>query len=217
MIRNVLIIGAGDSAAELLDHLVQTKLVSLNKNKLFVYDTKLKNRFVLLNLFKKINFINDINKIPLKIGLKAIISNGDPLVREKYFKILSKKKIGMFSLIHPNSTISKTAKIGKGVVIYPQTVVGPFANIKDNVFINCGSVIGHHSEIGQNSVISPNSFMGGNSKLGINCFMGANSNIYPGVRVGKRSKLTSGSSLNTNIKESCLAHGNPAKPKFFDF
>ena len=31
MIRNVLIIGAGDSAAELLDHLVQTKLISLNK------------------------------------------------------------------------------------------------------------------------------------------------------------------------------------------
>ena len=93
MIKNVLIIGAGDSAAELLDHLVQTKLISLNKNKLFIYDTKLKNRFVLLNLFKKINFINDINKMPLKIGLKAIISNGDNWFEKNILKFYQKKKL----------------------------------------------------------------------------------------------------------------------------
>ena len=216
MHKNILIVGAGDSAVEILDYLLQNKRISTKNDNLYIFDIKFKNKKLLLNLFKKIFFFKNIQKIPYK-NTFAIISHGDPFIREKYLKLLKREKIKLMSFIHPSASVSTTAKIGNGVVICPQYVIGSFANIKENVFINSGSLIGHHCVLGNNSVISPNVFLGGNSKIGSNCFLGANSNVYTMTKIGSKSKLSAGSSLSQSIGNGYLIHGNPAKGVKFKF
>ena len=54
MHKNILIVGAGDSAVEILDYLLQNKKISTKNDNLYIFDTKFKNKKLLLNLFKKI-------------------------------------------------------------------------------------------------------------------------------------------------------------------
>ena len=65
MHKNILIVGAGDSAVEILDYLLQNKKISTKNDNLYIFDTKFKNKKLLLNLFKK-NFFLKIYKNSLQ-------------------------------------------------------------------------------------------------------------------------------------------------------
>ena len=208
---NIILIGAGDSAVEIVDYVLNDKKFNLKKNYIKIFDNNFKNRkyFYRLNKNIKLESIKKFNLFKDK-NSKALITFGDSQLRKKYKSILVKKKIKLFKLIHSASYVSSTAKVSSGAVICPMSVIGSYAEIKENVYINSGALIGHHSVIKNNSVISPNCFFGGNTKIGNNGFVGAGTNVYPGVSIGDTCKIAAGSSITKNIPKNSFAYGNPA-------
>jgi sugar O-acyltransferase (sialic acid O-acetyltransferase NeuD family) len=208
---NIILIGAGDSAVEIVDYILNDKNFNFKKYFIKIFDKNLKNRKYFYRLNKNIK-LESINKFSLfkDKNSKALITFGDPQLRKKYKSILVKKKIKLFKLIHSSSYVSRTSKIFSGAVICPMSVIGSFAEVKENVYINSGALIGHHSVIKQNSIISPNCFFGGNTKIGNNGFVGAGTNVYPGVKIGDDCKIAAGSSIIKNIPKNSFVYGNPA-------
>ena len=210
---NLVLIGGGNLSLEIFTYIFDIEKLKKKKNlqKVFVVDkiSKKKNFFKLIN--KNIIFVKSINDIPRSLEIKANITFGDPSLREKNFKLLKKRKIDLFSIIHPSSYVAETSRIKEGVTIAPKVVLSPFSVVEDNVLVNSGTNVGHHAKIGQNSVLSPHSIVSGNVKIGKGSFLGSNSCVLPNIKMGNYTKLSSGSVLSKNAKDFSLAHGNPAQ------
>jgi sugar O-acyltransferase (sialic acid O-acetyltransferase NeuD family) len=210
---NLVLIGGGNLSLEIFTYIFDIEKLKKEKTlqKVFVVDkiSKKRNFFKLVN--KNIIFVKSINDIPRNLEIKVNITFGDPDLREKNFKLIKKRKIDLFSIIHPSSYIAGTSRIKKGVIIAPKVVLSPFSFIEDNVLINSGTNVGHNARVGQNSVLSPHSIISGNVKIGKGSFLGSNSCVLPNIKMGNYSKLSAGSILNKNVKDFSLAHGNPAR------
>jgi sugar O-acyltransferase (sialic acid O-acetyltransferase NeuD family) len=176
MILRFLIFGSGDGSKKIAD------LIHSIYEKNFV-----------INFIKKKQKSNYSNRL-------SLIGMGTPTIREKVFKILQKKKIRLFTLIHKSVYISKSAKIGSGTIIHQNSYIGHGARIGKNCLINENVSISHDVTIGNHSVISPGTAIGGGTKVGKIFFSGLNATLIPYIKVGNGCSVSACSTLNKSIK-----------------
>lgn len=103
------------------------------------------------------------------------------------------------TFIHPQATISPSARIGKGVVVAPYANIGPNVVVGDYNLINSRCSIGHDTVIGNYNFISPNVCFSGFTKLGDENLFGINSATIPGISVGNRNKIMAGMTLDKHV------------------
>ncbi len=135
---------------------------------------------------------------------------GDPVARSRILSELPPDHFNYYSLLHPTSYVSATAKIGAGAIVCPFVFIGPYAKVSNNALINVNSIIGHDAEVGQSAVLSPGSRVNGHAFCGEASFLGAGAMLIPKARLGNYSKLSAGSVLTKNVGDGFLMHGNPA-------
>ena len=87
--------------------------------------------------------------------------------------------------------------------VYPDKVF-----IEKGATIVLGSIILSHDNA-QNKVLASSSNVG-EVAIGSNSFVGANCIILPGVKIGKKSIVSAGSVVHTNVPENTVVGGNPA-------
>jgi len=214
MKNNLIIIGAGSLAFEILNYFCEIFKPTKTKKIYFLGKNENKNEF-----YKIHNNCFFIEKVPTHLNRENtnfIIGYGDEILRSKYFK----KYINKFKplkLIHPTAYISSSVKISDGAIICPQTILAPSSKIMKNVLLNSGSQIGHHSIIGESSVISTGAIINGRVIIGSQCFVGSNSTVMQNTKIQNYSKVTANSALYSNLKSKHIAHGNPAKQKKINF
>lgn len=208
MKNNLIIIGAGSFAFELLNYICEIFEPSYLKKIFFLGEVKKKNEFN--KIYNKCFFIKKIPKYLNKNNTNFIIAHGNENLRSKYLKKYI-KKFRLIKLIHPSAYVSPSAKILEGAIVGPKTILSPGCIIKKNVLLNSGSQIGHHAIIGESSIISTGAIINGKVKIGSECFVGSNSTVMQNLKINNFSKVTANSALYTNLKSKHIAHGNPAK------
>lgn len=137
-------------------------------------------------------------------------------------------KIGMDTVIHPNTTIKSNVEIGEdceigpnsyireGCVLEDKVKIGSFVEIKKAI-IGKGTKVPHLSYMGD-CKIGPNTNIGcgtitcnydGFNKsetiIGENCFVGSNSNFIAPVKVGDNSFIAAGSTITDDVPADSLA------------
>ncbi|MBI2140891.1 N-acetyltransferase [Candidatus Woesearchaeota archaeon] len=170
------------------------------------------------------------------IGEKSLRSVKDKTARiGKNAKFLSSSivyegvKIGDGLIIGHNSVIREENAIGKNFRLWNNSVVDYGCKIGDNVKVHCncyiaqGTAIEDGVFIGPGTVTTNDKYPGSRlstpeiagkdgPRIKKGAQIGANVTILPGVTIGERALVGSGSVVTKDIPKETVAFGNPAKP-----
>lgn len=137
---------------------------------------------------------------------------GSPTSFTKRPEILEKLKIKNFAtLIHPDATISPTAKMGAGSVIFSQCSIGAQAEVGCHVTVLQNSVIGHDSQVGDFSILAAGVILSGRVLVGANSYLGAGCKVIQDIKIGEKTLVGLGSSVISDIPSKEVWVGTPAK------
>lgn len=140
-----------------------------------------------------------------------IIAVGDPALRHSVADAVDDVSGILVSLIHPSAYVAPTAQIGPGTLLCPYTLIAVDSIVGSNVAVNVYASIGHDSRIGEHCMISPYSAVTGAVSLGSESFLGTHCTIAPGTTIGRRSKVSAGSTVTRDAEAGSLLAGNPAR------
>jgi sugar O-acyltransferase (sialic acid O-acetyltransferase NeuD family) len=138
----------------------------------------------------------------------AVMYSGLNKVREE--KIVLAKSLGLklASYISSSSFIWRNVELGEHNFIFEGNVLQPFVTIGNNNVIWSSNHIGHHSAIGNSNFISSEVGMSGWVTVEDNCFIGVNCTISNGVRIGKDSWVSEGSSIGKSLPRDSFVPSN---------
>ena len=137
-------------------------------------------------------------------------------------------KIGIDTVIHPNTTIKSNVEIGEDCEIGPNAYIREGCKISNNVLIGRfveinrttveeNTTIKHFayigdSEIGKNVNVgcgcitcNYNGFTKSKTIIEDDCFIGSNTNFIAPVKIGKNSIIAAGSTITEDVPEDSLA------------
>lgn len=152
--------------------------------------------------------LGDLRRIDVRAFIIAV---GDPSLRRSIADAVTDVGGILVSLIHPSAYVAPTANIGSGTLLCPYSMIAVDSIVGSNVAINVYASIGHDSRIGEHCVISPYSAVTGDVSLGSESFLGTHCTIAPGTTIGRRSKVSAGSTVTRDAEAGSLLAGNPAR------
>ena len=161
------------------------------------------NDSVLLKMNKNTSF-------KLAMGIGGYRSNKK---RKEVFDTLKHQGFDFINVIHPFTSISKTASLGEGLTIYAGTVINTKAKIENNVILALNSSIGHHTHIESHSLISASASIGANAIIGEASLVAMGGRIISGVQIGSNVIVGAGAVVIKSIESNKKVFGIPAKEK----
>tara|TARA_B110000046_G_scaffold145411_1_gene152570 strand:- start:489 stop:1118 length:630 start_codon:yes stop_codon:yes gene_type:complete len=202
--NNVILVGYSGHAIVLADMIIEEggKIIGYTE-KVAVKNNPFSLKYLGLEQSKEFKYFN--SKYNFVVGI------GDNITRMKITSFLRTKNQNIISIVHPSSSISKTAKLGSGIFISRNVSVNNHCEIGDDVIINTSSSIDHECKIFQGAHIAPGAVLCGNVQVGTGTFVGANAIIKEGVKIGDYVKIGAGSVVLKNIGNNALIVGNPGK------
>lgn len=150
------------------------------------------------------------NAFKLAMGIGGYSSNSK---RKEVFDKLKKQGFDFINVIHPFTSISKTASLGEGITIYAGTVINTQAKIEDNVILALNSSIGHHTLIKGHSLISASASIGANVVIGEESLIAMGGRIISGIQLGRNVIVGAGAVVIKSIAANKKVFGIPAKEK----
>lgn len=199
-----------------------------------MYNKGLKTGSVIVRDTAEVLGIND--RMDLQVLTKALqlrintehMKNGVTIEDINTTYIYDDVKIGMDTIIHPNTTIKSNVEIGEDCEIGPNAYIREDCKIADNVKVGSfvemkkttvgkGTKVPHLTylgdcEIGENTNVGCGTITcnyDGSSKsktiIGDNCFIGSNTNFVAPVNIGNHSFVAAGSTITEDVPENSLA------------
>jgi sugar O-acyltransferase (sialic acid O-acetyltransferase NeuD family) len=140
------------------------------------------------------------------------IAIGDNGIRRKIYEKLRANNIFLnTTLIHSNTTISKSSLIEEQTFISAGVIINPQVKIGVGSIINTGAIIEHDCSIGKFNHIAPGAVLAGNVSIGSGCLIGANAVIKQGVKIGDNVIVGAGAVVLKGVNSNTIFVGNPAK------
>lgn len=152
----------------------------------------------------------DALKIKLKQDPRFVLGVGNPIYREKLFRLLtslggSAYGINCVSYIEPENSSSVFDAM-------PYSFIGAETKIGLGVLVNTRAHVHHECVIGDFTEIGPGAMLLGASKVGTKCRIGAGAVLLPGVELGDEVIVGSGAVVTKNVKgKGKVVKGIPAK------
>ena len=144
---------------------------------------------------------------------KIFLAVSHNFTRMELWKRISRNvaNLELLSIIHPNSSVSKTAVVGKGSLVMSGAIVAAGCTVGENCIIDLNSVLDHDSILGSYASLLPSTTTGGNVSIGICTCICLGSLISHRLSIGEHSFVGAGSVVLKNIPEKSLVYGYPAK------
>ena len=207
--KDIIVIGAGGCALEVLGIIEHINQVSAEWNILGIVDDnpELKGSSVC-----KYPVLGSTDVLNIRSGeIYAVCGIGKPSIREKIPEKISNPDILFPVLIDPSAVIADDAELGEGVVIGAGVLCEKKCKIGNQVMVNSHSIVGHESVINNYSMVHLGSNIAGHVEIGECCEIGMGTNIIQQLKIGAHSMSGAGSVIVRDVPENCLVAGVPAK------
>ena len=209
----LIILGAGNSAIEVIDLIEDINKKSLNKIKIIGILDDNKN---LLN--KKISNIPIIGKMKEMRKFKkenfflGMQSYKHRFKRSEFINSIKGNIKSFLTLVHPSSIIGSSVKIWHGCLIsnncniYSGSSLGNFCNISANVSIAPKSNIKNNCFLGFNVIVACN------ATIQKNTYMGMKSSVLENIEIKQGSRILPNTMVHKNFnKRKGIIFGEPSK------
>ena len=114
-------------------------------------------------------------------------------------------------IVSPDSVVNEGTEIKKGTVIFDGAVINPYSTIGEWVIVNTNVTVEHDCMIGAHVHIMPGAIICGGVIIGSDTLIGAGAIVKHNVSICKRSFVGAGAVVVSNIDESGIYVGCPAK------
>lgn len=153
--------------------------------------------------------LNDIDKFTGDCCFFVAIGNNG--FRRKLLKKIKELDGEITSIIHPFSSISKSAEIGEGTVIMAGAVVQANAKIGSGVIINTCSSVDHDCVVGNYTHVAVGARLAGSVKVGESVFLGASCAVSNNLSITDNCIVGAGTAVICNINDAGTYVGVPAR------
>jgi sugar O-acyltransferase (sialic acid O-acetyltransferase NeuD family) len=141
------------------------------------------------------------------IGMVGVSS-----VRRRVFERFAAEGFSFESVVHPDSSLSGSARLLAGVQILAGAVIGPYAEIGRDVIVNMSASVNHHCRIGDHAHIGPGAVLCGSVTVGAGGFIGAGATIIQGIQIGEGAFIAAGATVVRDVPAGARVAGVPARP-----
>ena len=139
-----------------------------------------------------------------------VIGVGKPALRKEIFISLKARNARFMNLVHPSTSICKTAIIGEGNILQRGCTIFCNSRVGEGNYLNGAANISHDTQIGDFNFLAPYSIILGGAKIGSCNHLGPHSVLLDHVRIGDGNLLSPGSTMYKGCKDNCRMAGNPA-------
>lgn len=195
--RNVIILGAGSFATEIVDEIDNNLEVICY----VVQDEYYHNQPEVIPLSK---FKNGYKEI---YYLCPIVSTQRKQFIEQFYRQV---KIPSITFIHKSVYLSKMSAVKSGSIICPNVTIASNSIIRNHCIINRGTTIGHDCLIESYSTIGPGVNIAGNVCIGSQTTIGLGTNILEGRTIGNNCVVGAGALVTKDIPDGQTWYGVPA-------
>lgn len=209
--KDIIVIGSGGHAKVIIDiiHEMQKyNIVGITSNSLSTGETFLGYKVLGDDNILETHFTPENIQVAMGLG-----GHTDNIIRKKVFEKVKSLGYTFINVIHPFSSISKTAKIGEGVAIFPNVALNSHAEIGDNVIIITGSTVDHETIVGDHVLISAGVTVGAYSIIENEVLLALGSKVVSGITIRQNSLIAAGAVVVKNTPENSKMFGIPAKER----
>lgn len=209
-LKNIVIVGAGGIARQVLDILLDCNKINLQYNILgFVVENNYYKENTVINEFPVVgNF--DWLKTNIK-QLNIICAVGDVTLKKRWVSELNEYNPTYINAIHPNAIITKWNNLGTGNIIDIACIISNTESIGNHNLFNLQVTLGHDVIIEDYVTIGPGSHISGNVSIGSETYIGTGANVIEKKDIGNNCVIGAGACVVTNIPNGATAVGVPAK------
>jgi len=208
ILKNLVIIGAGDSGREVYAWAKQSKEHNLSwRIKGFIDD----NKNALDNFKYDVKIISGIKSYHPEAGDLFVCTLGNIKLKKKLTSIILKRGGKFTNIIHPTVVIGENVRLGTGIILCPYVVISSDTVLGDFVFVNLHTSIGHDVKIGDWCFVGTGCALNGRVSLGESVFMGGHVIVLPSGSIGEGSVVGAGSLVVGRVKPYVTVFGIPAK------
>lgn len=115
-------------------------------------------------------------------------------------------------LIHPDASVSTSARIGAGTQILAQAVVAADAELGSACIINHKASVDHECCIGHGVHLAPGATLCGAITIEDHVMVGAGATVLPRVRIGTGALVGAGAVVTRDVPPKAVVVGTPARP-----
>lgn len=112
---------------------------------------------------------------------------------------------------HPSSECSGSAKIADGCQLLIRCVVNTGATVEQNVIVNTAAVVEHDCVIEQHAHIAPQACLAGGVHVGAETHIGTGAIVLENLSIGSRAIIGAGAVVTTDVPDDSVFVGVPAR------
>lgn len=210
MMKNIVIIGAGDFGKEVAWLIDDMNKASPAYKILGYLDDDVSKQGQKLNVYSVLGTTDIFYKLYENSDVCAVIAMQNGAIRKRIVDKFSDFD-NWETLVHPSVNISGTSSIGKGCILCAGTNVSVNTVIGSHCLFNISATVGHDCIIGNYVSAMSGSCICGHVTVRDFAYLSTNCTVVPGKTVGSHSVVGAGSVVIRNVRDNTTVMGVPAK------